>query len=73
MKAQIEKFKMLTGSYPHRVDGHQHVHVLPIIRNVFAKVFVKRLWLPTWSPYIMYFLFICLPPKLLDLFLGIFR
>ena len=38
LTAQLEKFKVLTGRYPARVDGHQHVHVFPGIRDVFAEV-----------------------------------
>lgn len=38
LRSQIEKFKSLTGRLPARVDGHQHVHVFPIIRQAFAEV-----------------------------------
>uniref|UniRef100_T1D6Z1 Carbohydrate deacetylase n=1 Tax=Crotalus horridus TaxID=35024 RepID=T1D6Z1_CROHD len=36
--AQVELFCQLTGHLPHHMDGHQHVHVLPEIRHVFAEV-----------------------------------
>ncbi|KAM3826397.1 carbohydrate deacetylase [Vipera latastei] len=36
--AQVELFCELTGHLPHHMDGHQHVHVLPEIRQVFAEV-----------------------------------
>uniref|UniRef100_A0A8C6XNG5 Carbohydrate deacetylase n=1 Tax=Naja naja TaxID=35670 RepID=A0A8C6XNG5_NAJNA len=36
--AQVELFCELTGHLPHHMDGHQHVHVLPEIRHVFAEV-----------------------------------
>lgn len=38
IQCQIDKFTDLTGHRPLKVDGHQHVHVIPGIRNVFAKV-----------------------------------
>lgn len=38
LMAQVEKFKTLTGNFPGRVDGHQHLHVFPVIREVFAEV-----------------------------------
>ena len=30
---QIEAFKAATGRFPDFIDGHQHVHVLPVIRR----------------------------------------
>ncbi|KAF7240734.1 Carbohydrate deacetylase [Varanus komodoensis] len=38
LKAQVDLFRELTGHLPHHMDGHQHVHVLPEIRQVFAQV-----------------------------------
>ncbi|XP_062999877.1 carbohydrate deacetylase [Elgaria multicarinata webbii] len=38
LKAQVDLFCELTGHLPHHMDGHQHVHVLPEIRQVFAQV-----------------------------------
>ncbi|XP_007422504.1 carbohydrate deacetylase [Python bivittatus] len=38
LKAQVDLFHELTGHLPHHMDGHQHVHVLPEIRHVFAQV-----------------------------------
>ncbi|XP_007882600.1 carbohydrate deacetylase [Callorhinchus milii] len=38
LRAQVERFRELTGYLPHHMDGHQHVHVLPDIRDVFANV-----------------------------------
>ncbi|TWW61069.1 Carbohydrate deacetylase [Takifugu flavidus] len=38
LRAQIKLFQDLTGHLPHHMDGHQHVHVLPEVREVFAKV-----------------------------------
>ncbi|NXJ04588.1 YDJC deacetylase, partial [Odontophorus gujanensis] len=38
LKAQVDLFHELTGHLPPHMDGHQHVHVLPEVRNVFAEV-----------------------------------
>ncbi|XP_053135113.1 carbohydrate deacetylase isoform X2 [Hemicordylus capensis] len=38
LTAQVILFCELTGHIPHHMDGHQHVHVLPEIRHVFAQV-----------------------------------
>ncbi|NXD07331.1 YDJC deacetylase, partial [Nothocercus nigrocapillus] len=38
LKAQVELFCELTGHLPPHMDGHQHVHVLPEVRHVFAQV-----------------------------------
>ncbi|XP_054629421.1 carbohydrate deacetylase [Dunckerocampus dactyliophorus] len=38
LRDQIRLFQELTGHLPHHMDGHQHVHVLPEVREVFAQV-----------------------------------
>ncbi|MBN3289225.1 YDJC deacetylase, partial [Polypterus senegalus] len=38
LTAQVELFQELTGHLPHHMDGHQHVHVLPEVRDIFARV-----------------------------------
>ncbi|KAM6930230.1 carbohydrate deacetylase [Xenentodon cancila] len=38
LRAQVRRFVELTGHLPHHMDGHQHVHVLPEVREVFAQV-----------------------------------
>ncbi|XP_076845931.1 carbohydrate deacetylase [Brachyhypopomus gauderio] len=38
LRAQIKRFCELTGHLPSHMDGHQHVHVLPEVRDVFAHV-----------------------------------
>nr|XP_046242038.1 carbohydrate deacetylase isoform X2 [Scatophagus argus]XP_046242039.1 carbohydrate deacetylase isoform X2 [Scatophagus argus]XP_046242040.1 carbohydrate deacetylase isoform X2 [Scatophagus argus]XP_046242042.1 carbohydrate deacetylase isoform X2 [Scatophagus argus]XP_046242043.1 carbohydrate deacetylase isoform X2 [Scatophagus argus]XP_046242044.1 carbohydrate deacetylase isoform X2 [Scatophagus argus] len=38
LRAQVQLFKELTGHLPQHMDGHQHVHVLPEVREVFAQV-----------------------------------
>lgn len=38
LRAQVRLFRELTGHLPCHMDGHQHVHVLPEVREVFAQV-----------------------------------
>ncbi|XP_020852296.1 carbohydrate deacetylase isoform X1 [Phascolarctos cinereus] len=38
LRAQLSRFQDLLGQEPTHVDGHQHVHVLPGVRQVFAGV-----------------------------------
>lgn len=38
LRAQVRLFTELTGHLPHHMDGHQHVHVLPGVCEVFALV-----------------------------------
>ncbi|XP_020794048.2 carbohydrate deacetylase [Boleophthalmus pectinirostris] len=38
LRAQVKRFIELTGHRPQHMDGHQHVHVLPGVRLVFAQV-----------------------------------
>ncbi|XP_031411780.1 carbohydrate deacetylase isoform X4 [Meleagris gallopavo] len=38
LKAQVDLFHELTGHLPPHMDGHQHIHVLPKVRHVFAEV-----------------------------------
>ncbi|XP_067084121.1 carbohydrate deacetylase [Osmerus mordax] len=38
LRAQVRLFEELIGHLPCHMDGHQHVHVLPEVREVFAQV-----------------------------------
>ncbi|KAL2091890.1 hypothetical protein ACEWY4_011688 [Coilia grayii] len=38
LRAQVKRFCELVGHLPFHMDGHQHVHVLPEVREVFAQV-----------------------------------
>ncbi|KAL0979856.1 hypothetical protein UPYG_G00190720 [Umbra pygmaea] len=38
LRAQVRMFGELVGQMPSHMDGHQHVHVLPEVREVFAQV-----------------------------------
>jgi len=38
IELQIDVFKSATGRYPDYIDGHQHVHQFPVIRNCLIDV-----------------------------------
>lgn len=42
--AQLDAFTHALGRAPAYVDGHQHVHMLPQIRDILLEVLVKRGW-----------------------------
>ncbi|NWU87435.1 YDJC deacetylase, partial [Onychorhynchus coronatus] len=72
LKAQVELFYELTGHLPPHMDGHQHVHVLPEVRHVFAEVLeeygIKYTRVPVEPG-----LHNCgwIPPSLMDFYLGV--
>ena len=37
LDAQLEAFRHEMGSFPHYIDGHQHVHFLPVVRGWLEK------------------------------------
>lgn len=37
LDAQLEAFRQEMGSFPHYIDGHQHVHFLPVVRGWLEK------------------------------------
>ena len=41
--AQLDSFIAATGLAPRFIDGHQHIHQLPVIRDIILKVYEKRL------------------------------
>lgn len=43
LNAQIDKFEAVTGALPAFLDGHHHVHQLPVIRNVVIEITERRL------------------------------
>ncbi|EKD73684.1 MAG: hypothetical protein ACD_45C00218G0001 [uncultured bacterium] len=43
LHAQLDHFERAMGCLPAFIDGHQHVHQLPVIRQVFLKVYRARL------------------------------
>jgi predicted glycoside hydrolase/deacetylase ChbG (UPF0249 family) len=40
--AQIDQFSAITGCAPDFIDGHQHIHHFPIIRDVLLKIYLQR-------------------------------
>ncbi|NWW50856.1 YDJC deacetylase, partial [Pedionomus torquatus] len=72
LKAQVELFRELTGHLPPHMDGHQHVHVLPEVRHVFAEVLQEYGIKYTRVP-IEPGLHNCdwIPPSLMDFYLGV--
>ncbi|NXG75194.1 YDJC deacetylase, partial [Baryphthengus martii] len=72
LKAQVELFRELTGHLPPHMDGHQHVHVLPEVRHVFAEVLEEYGIKYTRVP-IEPGLHSCdwIPPALMDFYLGV--
>ncbi|NWW29457.1 YDJC deacetylase, partial [Panurus biarmicus] len=72
LKAQVELFRELTGHLPPHMDGHQHVHVLPEVRHVFAEVLEEYGIKYTRVP-IEPGLHNCdwIPPALMDFYLGV--
>lgn len=47
---QLDRFEEATGFPPDHVDGHQHVHALPAIRNGVLKALTKRF--PSGGPLV---------------------
>lgn len=47
---QLDAFEAVLGMAPEFVDGHQHIHVFPGIRQVFIRVLKQRY--PMQQPYI---------------------
>src|SRR3990167_997175 len=43
VEAQLEAFTAAVGSAPRFIDGHQHVHHLPVIREVLLDVYRRKL------------------------------
>lgn len=47
IRAQIQKFKDDTGYWPQFIDGHQHVHQLPLVREILIEC-VEELQIKPW-------------------------
>ena len=41
--SQIDRFEKAMGFLPRFIDGHQHVHHFPVIRDAFLRAYEKRL------------------------------
>ena len=51
LSAQLDRFKEALGVLPDFLDGHQHVHQFPIVRDVFIQVYGER-FKKTQKPYV---------------------
>ncbi|MDX1900399.1 MAG: ChbG/HpnK family deacetylase [Gammaproteobacteria bacterium] len=43
LEAQIDAFSQAMGHLPHFIDGHQHIHQFPVIRDALLAVYESRL------------------------------
>ncbi len=43
IERQIDRFVAVIGAPPSFLDGHQHVHLLPVIRDLVIDIFARRL------------------------------
>lgn len=43
LNAQLDQFIQSMGCFPDFIDGHQHVHQLPVIRTLLLKLYHQRL------------------------------
>jgi len=41
-RRQLDRFEQLTGARPDFVDGHQHVHQFPVVRDVLVRALADR-------------------------------
>ncbi|PIQ42761.1 MAG: hypothetical protein COV52_06275 [Gammaproteobacteria bacterium CG11_big_fil_rev_8_21_14_0_20_46_22] len=48
--AQLERFKAVMGRFPDFIDGHQHVHHLPVVRDALLAVYAK--WFGDKKPWV---------------------
>ncbi|MGI4849199.1 MAG: ChbG/HpnK family deacetylase [Janthinobacterium lividum] len=51
MMFQIDAFADAMGRLPDFIDGHQHVHAFPLIRNVLTEV-IRQRWRVNEEPYV---------------------
>lgn len=58
LHAQIDRYVELMGALPDFIDGHQHVHQFPQIRDILLRVYQQRLinkpWVRVTYPAVMY-------------------
>ena len=50
IRAQFEKFIEVWGAPPDFIDGHQHVHILPVIRDILLRLraeYAPQAWMRT--------------------------
>lgn len=61
--AQIDRFIEGMGCYPRYVDGHQHVHQFPVVREALIRVYRQRL-----AAHQVYLRWVNAPIRLRDIF-----
>jgi len=49
---QLDRFEQAMGSAPDFIDGHQHVHLFPVIRDIVIDEYVRRYGSSTHKPWI---------------------
>lgn len=52
MRAQLDAFERAMGRQPDFIDGHQHVHHFPVVREAMLAVYEERFTSMTKKPYI---------------------
>jgi hypothetical protein len=65
LEHQVETFTRVIGQAPDYIDGHQHVHMLPVIRDAVVQV-AKRIGAYVRSTYDPIGLAICRRPGVLE-------
>jgi predicted glycoside hydrolase/deacetylase ChbG (UPF0249 family) len=58
MHAQLDAFETALGRAPSHIDGHRHVHQLPMIRDILFDILQRRY--PTQRPWVR----VALPPRM---------
>lgn len=48
VRAQFDAFEAALGRSPDHVDGHQHVHQLPVVRDALLDELARRGWTHAW-------------------------
>lgn len=46
LKRQLERFETTLGVQPDHIDGHQHVHALPVVRDALVSAIAAMNWRP---------------------------
>lgn len=71
VRSQLAKFASLTGAAPSHADGHQHVHILPGIREIFAEEVAAAGISWVRVPSLGYFESAALPPDRAAFYRGV--
>jgi predicted glycoside hydrolase/deacetylase ChbG (UPF0249 family) len=49
---QLDRFEQAMGSAPDFIDGHQHVHLFPVIRDIVINEYLRRYGNATHKPWV---------------------